>query len=165
MVDVVDPATRSRMMRGIRATNTAPELLVRKVLHAEGLRFRIHQKNLPGTPDLVFPKYRAVIFVHGCFWHGHGCRLFKLPTTRRKFWEEKIRSNSVRDEVVNKQLMELGWRIGTVWECALKGTNASTTQNMMRQLVNWLETPSNVSGARFELDEHARTSTAFSGLT
>ena len=93
MADVVDRKTRSRMMSGIRGKNTRPELLIRKGLHARGFRFRLHDKRLPGKPDLVLPKYSAVIFVHGCFWHGHDCHLFKWPQSRREFWRKKITRN------------------------------------------------------------------------
>lgn len=119
--DVVDPATRSRMMAGIKAENTGPELAVRRALHALGFRFRLHSRNLPGKPDIVLPRWKAVIFVHGCFWHGHDCSLFKLPSTRRDFWKAKLERNMERDREVTAILEATGWRILNVWECALKG--------------------------------------------
>ncbi|MGB9128955.1 MAG: DNA mismatch endonuclease Vsr [Thiobacillus sp.] len=124
MVDVVDPATRSRMMSGIRSKNTKPELLVRSYLHGRGLRFRLHVKTLPGKPDIVLPKYRAVVFVHGCFWHRHpGCKFAYLPNSRPDFWVEKLSLNAARDKVKANALIKSGWRVFTVWECELrKGT-------------------------------------------
>lgn len=121
MTDVVDSATRSRMMSGIRGKNTKPELLVRKYLHARGLRFRLHVKSLPGRPDLVFSKYRAVVFVHGCFWHRHvGCKYATTPSSRVDFWTNKLSDNVTRDQYQFAALEGLGWRVFTVWECELK---------------------------------------------
>lgn len=108
-------------MAGIKGKNTRPEIAIRKVLHERGYRYRLHAKNLPGKPDLVFAKYRTVVFVHGCFWHKHGCHLFKWPSTRREFWEGKINGNSQRDATQKLQLLEKGWRIVIIWECAVKG--------------------------------------------
>lgn len=125
MPDIVDSTTRSRMMSGIRGKNTKPELQVRKALFAEGFRFRIHASDLPGRPDVVLPRYRAAIFVHGCFWHGHDCSLFKLPSTRRDFWSAKIEANRVRDTRAFAALREAGWRTLVVWECALRGKTAA----------------------------------------
>src|SRR5690606_16975078 len=96
--DIVSPKTRSRMMSGIRGKNTRPELILRSALHRKGFRFRLHRKDLPGRPDMIFPQYRAVLFVHGCFWHGHNCHLFKWPSTREEFWREKIAGNIKRDK-------------------------------------------------------------------
>lgn len=121
MVDVVDPATRSRMMSGIRGKNTKPEILVRKFLHARGLRFRLHVKDLPGKPDLVFPKHRTVVFVHGCFWHHHaGCKYATTPSNRADFWKNKLSENVVRDQYQVAALNGLGWRVLVVWECELR---------------------------------------------
>lgn len=117
MVDVVDNKTRSRMMSGIRGKDTKPELLIRKALHARGFRYRLHATELPGKPDLVFPRYQAAIFVHGCFWHGHSCRFFKWPSTRREFWEQKIKNNYARDQRHVSSLNSLGWRTLVIWEC------------------------------------------------
>jgi len=120
MPDVVDPATRSRMMAGIRAKNTAPEMLVRRSLHRLGFRFRLHDKRLPGKPDLLLPKYEAAIFVHGCFWHGHDCPAFKWPSTRAEFWRAKIKRNRELDEHHINTLREMGWRVCVVWECSVR---------------------------------------------
>jgi DNA mismatch endonuclease (patch repair protein) len=121
MADVVDKATRSRMMAGIRGKNTKPELLVRKFLHACGLRFRLNVKDLPGKPDLVFSKYKVVVFVHGCFWHHHdGCKYATIPSSRTDFWVNKLSDNVVRDEYQTAALEGLGWRVLVVWECELR---------------------------------------------
>ncbi len=109
------------MMAGIRSKNTQPEIAIRKALHEMGYRYRLHAKNLPGTPDLVFPKYKTALFVHGCFWHKHGCHLFRWPSTRREFWETKINGNAERDCIHQTRLIESGWKIVIIWECALKG--------------------------------------------
>lgn len=123
MTDVVDAATRSRMMAGIRGKNTHPELLVRRALHKAGFRFRIHRKDLPGKPDIVLPKHQAVIFVHGCFWHGHDCQYFKIPKTRTAFWMSKISDNKARDMRNSLALKALGWKVIVVWECDVRDGN------------------------------------------
>lgn len=123
MTDIVDPETRSRMMSGIRGRDTKPEMAVRQALHRAGLRFRIHRKDLPGKPDIVLPKYRAVVFVHGCFWHGHGCRYFKIPKTRTGFWLDKIAANVERDRKSEDALRAAGWSVFTVWECDIRDRN------------------------------------------
>ena len=121
MVDVVDPATRSRMMAGIRGKNTRPEVQIRSALHLAGFRFRLHDRSLPGSPDLVLPKYRAVIFVHGCFWHRHqGCTYAKIPATRREFWLAKFEANQERDLRARKALLDAGWRVFTIWGCGVR---------------------------------------------
>ncbi|UAA40708.1 DNA mismatch endonuclease Vsr [Paraneptunicella aestuarii] len=109
------------MMSGIKSKNTRPEILIRKQLHRMGYRYKLHDKSFPGKPDLVFPKYRAVVFVHGCFWHQHHCHLFKWPKTRPEFWRKKIQGNVIYDEKVKEQLLGMGWRVCVVWECAVKG--------------------------------------------
>jgi DNA mismatch endonuclease (patch repair protein) len=120
MADVVDKATRSRMMAGIQGKNTKPELLVRKYLHSRGLRFRLHAKELPGKPDLVFPKYKAVVFVHGCFWHSHPrCKFATVPATNIEFWKQKLDANRERDQRDKRRLKTRGWRVLTVWECQM----------------------------------------------
>lgn len=125
-------------MSGIRGTNTRPELLVRKGLHARGFRYRLHDRHLPGRPDLVFPRYRAVIFVHGCFWHGHDCHLFKWPSTRREFWRRKIEGNREVDALAVKRLRDGDWRVGVVWECALKGKTRLPGDVSTARCANWL---------------------------
>ncbi len=109
------------MMSGIRSTNSRPEMLLRRGLHAIGWRYRLHGRTLPGRPDLVFAGRRAVLFVHGCFWHGHDCHLFRWPKTRAEFWRAKIAGNIERDLRVRAQLVDAGWRVAEVWECQLKG--------------------------------------------
>jgi DNA mismatch endonuclease (patch repair protein) len=121
MVDVVDKATRSRMMAGIRGVNTVPEIDLRRALHAAGFRYRIHAKELPGKPDLVFPRFGAVVFVHGCFWHRHaGCKWATTPSTNTAFWEEKLNRNVERDARSIDRLRKLDWRVAVVWECAMR---------------------------------------------
>lgn len=120
MVDVHTPEARSRNMRAIRNKDTKPELLIRKALHARGYRYRLGGSGLPGHPDIVLPRYKTVIFINGCFWHGHDCKYFKLPATRTEFWAGKIKSNQVRDQRSASRLLELGWTVLTVWECSLK---------------------------------------------
>lgn len=139
MTDIVDASTRSRMMRGIRSKNTRPELRVRQGLHARGLRYRLHVRDLPGVPDLVFPKFRAVIFVHGCFWHGHGCHMFRWPSTRREFWRDKISHNQEVDARAVTALASDGWRIAEVWECALRGSRRLPPDEIMTSLEDWLK--------------------------
>lgn len=121
MPDVVDRETRSRMMAGIQGKDTKPELSLRRALHARGFRYRLHAKDLSGKPDLVLPKHRAVVFVHGCFWHRHeGCRFATTPATRPEFWQAKFAANVARDSAVCSMLLRDGWRVATVWECALR---------------------------------------------
>lgn len=120
-MDVHDKKTRSYNMSCIKGKNTKPEEIVRKALFANGFRYRKNDRRLPGTPDIVLPKYRTVIFVNGCFWHGHtGCKYFVVPKTNTEFWLNKIKSNIDRDAIKATQLKELGWRVITVWECELK---------------------------------------------
>lgn len=140
MVDVVDVQTRSRMMAGIKGKNTRPEMMIRKALHRLGYRYRLHSQTLPGKPDLIFPKFGAVIFVHGCFWHGHDCALFKWPSSRAKFWREKIEGNRSRDAKSSLKISESGWRILTIWECAIKGPTRRTQEEIVNVVVSWLET-------------------------
>lgn len=138
MPDIVSPAVRSRMMSGIRGKNTRPEMFIRRALHARGFRYRLHRSGLPGKPDLVFATRAAVIFVHGCFWHGHDCPLFRLPSTRPDFWREKIESNRVRDERVKAELAVLGWRQLDIWECALKGRGALEPSALLGRVEQWV---------------------------
>ncbi|VXC60793.1 DNA mismatch endonuclease of very short patch repair [Burkholderia sp. 8Y] len=137
MVDVVDSATRSRMMSGIGGRNTKPELLLRSALHRRGFRFRLHVPDLPGKPDIVFPKRRAVIFVHGCFWHGHECPRFKWPQTRADFWRQKISRNRQNDEKAVTSLQADGWRVAVVWECSLRGKKQKI-ESTVKVVSDWL---------------------------
>ena len=131
MAEKISPQIRSRMMSGIRDRNTRPEMTVRSFLHRSGFRFRLHRRGLPGRPDIVLPRWHAVVFVHGCFWHGHeGCRYFKLPKTCEAFWAAKIESNIRRDAVVIERLLEAGWRVGVVWECALRDQPAAALSSL-----------------------------------
>ena len=139
MVDIVTAEVRSRMMSRIRGSNTKPELLLRKGLHALGFRFRLHDRSLPGKPDIVLPRYKAVIFAHGCFWHGHDCHLFKLPSTRAEFWQEKIARNRAVDERTDAALSEAGWRQAIVWECALKGKTRLPLEEVILACAEWLK--------------------------
>jgi len=127
------------MMSGIRGKNTKPELLIRKALFAKGFRYRLHDRQLPGKPDLVFPKYHAVIFIHGCFWHGHDCHLFKWPSTRSEFWKTKINRNREVDTQNYKKLKEDGWRILTIWECAIKGKTKLSLEKIVDASETWLK--------------------------
>lgn len=141
MIDVVSPETRSRMMSGIRGKDTKPEILVRKALHARGFRYRLHDSRLPGRPDILLPRYGAVVFVHGCFWHGHDCRYFKLPGTRPEFWLAKIERNKAKDLANAAKLDSAGWRVATVWECALRDWKPPVDA-VADRLAEWLRSSS-----------------------
>ena len=119
MADIMTPAQRSERMSRIRSQNTKPEMLVRRFLHARGFRFRLHARDLPGRPDLVLPKYRAVVFVEGCFWHGHSCQKGRVPGTNSDFWQAKVAANQARDKRNQRALRRDGWRVIRVWECQL----------------------------------------------
>jgi DNA mismatch endonuclease (patch repair protein) len=118
MPDIVSPETRSRMMSGIRGRDTKPELAVRQYLHGRGLRYRLHMRDLPGCPDIVLPRHRTAVFVHGCFWHRHeGCRFAYTPKSRQEFWLSKLEGNAARDIRDQQRLRDLGWNVEVVWEC------------------------------------------------
>lgn len=138
MADIVPAGVRSRMMAGIRGRDTKPELILRRGLHGLGFRYRVSPGNVPGKPDLVFPKYRAVLLVHGCFWHGHDCHLFRWPSSREEFWRAKIGRNRERDAEVRQQLVRDGWRVATVWECALKGRERLEPRAVIETVAAWL---------------------------
>ncbi|HCC3245758.1 TPA: DNA mismatch endonuclease Vsr [Legionella pneumophila subsp. pneumophila] len=138
MPDIVSKSKRKEMMAGIRNKNTRPEMIIRKELFARGYRYRLHRDELPGTPDLTLPKYNTVIFINGCFWHCHDCHLFKWPQTRKDFWETKILSNKTRDELNRKILLEAGWRILDIWECALKGKTKLEQVQLISEIESWL---------------------------
>ncbi len=132
MADVHDRKTRSFNMSRIRSKDTKPEILVRKFLFGKGFRYKLHDRTLPGKPDLVFPKYKTVIFIHGCFWHGHeGCKYFVIPKTRRKWWVGKIKRNKQLDAEHNKELKHLGWKIITIFECRLRPMSRDKTLNQL----------------------------------
>jgi DNA mismatch endonuclease (patch repair protein) len=135
MVDRIDAATRSRNMSRVRSVDTRPELTVRRIAHALGYRFRVHRRDLPGTPDLVFPSRRVALFVNGCFWHRHeGCARTATPKTRTEFWEDKFRRTMQRDRRVSAALAILGWRVEVIWEC-----EASDRDHIERLLCRYLE--------------------------
>ena len=149
MPDIVDRATRSRMMAAIGSRNSVPEVALRKALFARGLRYRLHARSLPGTPDIVFPRFQAVCFVHGCFWHRHsGCRYATAPATRQQFWEAKFLANVKRDKRNQVELLDSGWRVAIVWECALRGQGRAESAH---QLDRWLHG----SDSMFETHFHA----------
>lgn len=134
MADVHTKEVRSFNMSQIKGKNTKPEMLVRKFLFANGLRYRLHKKDLPGKPDLVLPKFRSIVFVHGCFWHGHeGCKYFVIPKTNSEWWLAKIMRNRERDQKAQKELENMGWNVFYIWECELKN-NANAT--LTRLLAN-----------------------------
>lgn len=126
-------------MAAIKSSHTKPELAIRKALHAAGLRYRLHAKDLPGKPDLVFPRYKAVLFVNGCFWHRHDCHLFRWPASREDFWREKIGRNVANDERAIASLKKEGWRVGVIWECALKGRTRLNHPETMQRLASWIK--------------------------
>lgn len=129
---------RSQIMSRIKGKHTAPERFIRSVLHQKGFRYRLHDKRLPGKPDLSFPKYRAVIEVRGCFWHGHGCHMFKWPKTRQDFWQNKILRNRERDLENLAKLEQRGWKPLVIWECALRGKEALPQQELASTIEAWL---------------------------
>lgn len=132
-------------MSGIRAKNTKPEMIVRKLLHSAGFRYRLHGRELPGKPDLVLRKHRTVIFVHGCFWHGHeNCALFRLPKSRTDFWETKIHGNINRDSLHLEELANAGWRVALIWECALKGGKRLEEHTLLESVASFINGNSNL---------------------
>lgn len=138
MADVLTPEQRRFNMSRIRGRDTKPEMLLRRSLHARGLRFRLHRRDLPGCPDLVFPALRAAVFVHGCFWHGHDCAMFKLPVTRAEFWAAKIAGNQKRDTRALQELSAAGWRTFVLWECELRGPARRPLEVVIDEVVAWL---------------------------
>lgn len=153
MTDVHSPDIRSKNMRAIHSKNTQPEIIVRRFLHAAGFRYRLHDSSLPGKPDIVLPKYRAVVMIHGCFWHGHDCRFFKLPSTRTEFWREKIEKNRLNDNKVLKALAASGWRVAVVWECSVRGKQLESSASPACRLSAWLKS----SSVALELPTHSAT--------
>jgi len=136
MIDVVNKATRSRMMAGIRARDTKPEIIVRKYFHKSGFRFRLSPSDIVGKPDIVLPKYRAVVFVHGCYWHRHaGCKYATTPNTNKAFWISKFESNLARDGFVKNKLEKDGWRVDVVWECEI---NEKQLDSLCKKIAGYL---------------------------
>jgi DNA mismatch endonuclease (patch repair protein) len=157
MTDIVDKATRSRMMAGIRGKDTKPERAIRSALHSAGFRYRIHVSGLPGKPDIVFPKYKAVIFVHGCFWHRHAdCWWSATPSSNAAFWEGKFAENVARDKRNIENLKTMGWRVATVWECALR---LQSSAEVVDAITLWLLSKSR----SLTLPKRARLSCGISG--
>ena len=142
MADTVDKATRSRMMSAIKGKDTKPEMFLRKALHAEGFRYRLGGYGLPGKPDLVFPSPRTVVFVHGCFWHRHGCSQFRWPGTNQEFWADKLNSNAARDCANEKTLNSMGWLVLIVWECELKATKYTLPNDAVLRITTALNVQS-----------------------
>lgn len=138
MADIVSKAVRSKMMAGIRGKDTRPEMVIRRGLHRIGFRYRLHASELPGKPDLLFSRYHSVVFVHGCFWHGHDCHLFKWPSTRTEFWRDKIKRNRIVDRRSVKKLKKDGWRVLVIWECALKGPRKRPLQEILAEASHWI---------------------------
>lgn len=145
-------------MSGIRSRDTKPEMILRRGLHRRGLRFRLHDRGLSGTPDLVFPGRRAVLFVHGCFWHGHDCHLYRLPATRPEFWANKIERNRANDARAVSCLADDGWRVGIVWECAVRGRTRLPEEEVLDRCELWLRAGKH--GGDLELTGTAETGPA-----
>ena len=141
-MDIVSQEKRSSMMSSIHSKNTKPEMRIRKALYSRGYRYRLHSSTILGKPDIVMRKYNAVIFIHGCFWHGHDCKLFRLPKTRTEFWENKITANRERDSKVMSILQKDGWRIAVIWECAMRGKGKMDFEDIMDSLTDWIESDS-----------------------
>ena len=138
MTDFVTQEVRSWMMSNVRGKNTQLELLIRRGLHAAGFRFRIHARILPGKPDIVLPKYRAVVFVHGCFWHGHNCPKFSWPQSNTGFWQRKLQRNFEVDKKNREELFQLGWRQLIIWECAIRGKSRLELSQIIEHIAQWL---------------------------
>lgn len=138
MVDTASKAVRSRMMSNIRGKDTKPEIVIRKALHHKGFRYKLHDKSLPGKPDIALPKYRAIIQVNGCFWHMHNCDLFRWPSTRADFWREKLTSNAERDLLNLEKLHREGWKSLVVWECAMRGRGKLSQHELFKSISTWI---------------------------
>ena len=135
MPDIFAPEKRHEIMQNVKTKNTAPEIKLRSLLHKNGFRFRVNRKDLPGKPDIVLPKYRAVIFVHGCFWHGHDCPRGQRPQTNADFWNQKIDRNVIRDKSEVSLLESLGWRVLIVWECEIKKKNEAVLLSRVKEFL------------------------------
>jgi DNA mismatch endonuclease (patch repair protein) len=138
MTDIVSPDIRSKMMSGIGGKNTKPEIIVRKSLHRRGFRYTLHRRDLPGKPDLTLPKYKTVVFVNGCFWHGHDCHLFKWPKTNENFWKDKINGNKVRDKNNINKLLSAGWNVLLIWECSVRSQTGEHISLVADTISDWI---------------------------
>lgn len=138
MADTFSKSKRSELMSRIRSKNTKPEVWVRKTLHGQGFRYRIHDSSLPGKPDMKLKKHNAIIQIHGCFWHGHHCHLYRPPKSRTSYWEPKITRNRERDLKNNKLLLNKGWRLLIIWECALKGKTKLNDEILIQKIERWI---------------------------
>ena len=134
-MDTFSDKKRSKIMQNIKSKNTKPELVIRKLLHSKGYRFKIHDKKLPGNPDIVMPKRMVVVNVHGCYWHYHGCSRSNIPKTQTGYWVDKLENNKRRDFQNKRKLKKLGWRVIDVWECTLKKKNLEKTFNKLERLI------------------------------
>ncbi|MBH51924.1 MAG: very short patch repair endonuclease [Chloroflexi bacterium] len=137
MTDTLNKVRRSKNMAAVKSHNTKPELIIRSALYSAGYRYRLHVKKLPGKPDIVLTRYQSVIFINGCFWHGHSCHLFRWPKTRQEYWKKKIGRNIYNDRK-NTELLKSNWRIGIIWECALRGKSQIPLKNILTQIDDWL---------------------------
>jgi len=149
MADIKTPLARSKNMSAIKSKNTKPEIKIRKALFDRGYRYRLHDKKLPGKPDIILPKYNTVIFIHGCFWHGHqNCYLYKVPASNTEFWGKKINDNKRRDKAVTAALLEKGWRILIIWECSIKGKNKLNFDDVITQTENFIHSCQKIDAIR-----------------
>jgi len=155
MIDRVSPHQRSQMMASVKGKNTRPEMLIRRMLHKEGFRFRIHRKDLPGNPNIVLPKHNALILVNGCFWHGHTCNRSTLPKTNTSFWEEKIEKNVARDKNNISKLLAEGWRVCVIWECAVKPKKALDANQVSLRISSWIKSKNNYYEIPAPIDGHS----------
>lgn len=138
MADRLTAEQRRLNMSRVRSKDTSPELTVRRLLHSLGFRFRLHRRDLPGTPDIVLPRHRLAVFVHGCFWHGHDCPMFRMPATRTEFWRTKIDVNRRRDAAARSRLLSIGWRTLCVWECAVRGSGRFPNNDLALEITAFL---------------------------
>lgn len=138
-MDIVSKNKRSEMMSGIQGKNTKPELRIRKALFNRGFRYRLYSKKLPGKPDIILKQWRAIIFIHECFWHGHNCHLFKWPSTRIEFWRKKIGNTAIRDKRIVNELKEKNWRVAIVWECSMRGKYRQDFESVIDQIAGFIK--------------------------
>lgn len=137
-MDNLSREKRSRIMASIKAKDTMPETVIRKALHRRGFRYKLHDSGLPGKPDIVLPRYKAIVEINGCFWHGHNCYLFRLPSTRQSFWLAKIIRNKERGSINHKSLESVGWRVLVIWECAIAGKSRVPLDDLVVEISDWI---------------------------